>query len=548
MINTTRFKKILHILKQNSDDLNINICIIDYDVAQECDYEEITLYLKETNTQNGAVVYKNFVIRSQLYYDADNNKYMSALDGDIFTKNEAPTKIDILSDITEESLKDIDSIIKVKLMDSETNEPLKNQPIFMYSNNEPDKYIASAITNKYGEASFNYHLVDPTFVDEQKIIHFEYLGNKIYRKSSSKYVLVDIHGAQMDNVTSTINECVTVNGKVRVSYQVSLNNDNLVDEFHNLGLDVDESSLLTGKVLFYLHNNQDSIFLGSSNIEKINNQTISNFDFVLPEEYRNTDVIVQAIFEGNSFIASNSTSKTIHITTTAPKNISLDINGLFNGFETSLSFDIDRVSDNDFCNTESGFDMLAHTYGDISFYLKNSQGTWGTLEGGLPFYVANQYDVTLSNDTYSCITSTDYLTINLDNYGLQEHSNMEIKAVFSGNAIVDGFEISALVQIFKIQPIYQNGTSAVDLIFSIEGLVDGHNVSFSQQDNVFVGAFTMRETSSYEFTINYNDENYTLGNSVIEGNHRPPSNPTLLTVIFIPRQQVIEIDDIDTPL
>ena len=96
--------------------------------------------------------------------------------------------------------------------------------------------------------------------------------------------------------------------------------------------------------------------------------------------------------------------------------------------------------------------------------------------------------------------------------------------------------------------IYQDGTSAADLIFSIEGLVDGRNVSFSQQDDIFVGAFAMRETSSYEFTINYNDENYTLGNPIIEGNHRPLSNPTLLTKIFIPKQQTIEIDDIDTPL
>ena len=113
MINTTRFKKILHILKQNTDDLNINICIIDYDVSQECDYEQITLHLKETNTQNGATVYKDFVIRSQLYYDVENDKYMSALDGDILVKSEIPTRIDILTDITEESLQNIDNQIYV---------------------------------------------------------------------------------------------------------------------------------------------------------------------------------------------------------------------------------------------------------------------------------------------------------------------------------------------------------------------------------------------------------------------------------------------------
>ena len=131
MINTTHFKKILNILKQNANDLNITIRIVDYAVPQECDYEEITLYLKETNTQNGAVVYKNFVIRSQLYYDVENDKYMSALDGDIFVKDNAPTRIDILTDITEASLTDVDNQIKVKLVDSETNEPLKNQSVYM---------------------------------------------------------------------------------------------------------------------------------------------------------------------------------------------------------------------------------------------------------------------------------------------------------------------------------------------------------------------------------------------------------------------------------
>ena len=290
MINTTRFKKILHILKQNANDLNINICIIDYDVAQECDYEEITLYLKETNTQNGAVVYKNFVIRSQLYYDVENDKYMSALDGDIFVKDYAPTKIDILTDITEESLTDVNSQIKIKLVDSETNEPLKNQSVFMYLSNNPSESVASAITNRQGEATFNYHFDTPVFSDEQIILHFEYLGNKIYRKSTSNYVLIDLHGNQISNTTSTVNECINTDGRVRIAYKISMGNTNLVDGFRNLGLDIDESSLLAGKVLFYLHKDQDSVFLGSSNLRKVENQTTSAIDIVIPQEYRNTEI------------------------------------------------------------------------------------------------------------------------------------------------------------------------------------------------------------------------------------------------------------------
>lgn len=443
MINTTRFKKILHILKQNANDLNISICIIDYDVAQECDYEEITLYLKETNTQNGAVVYKNFVIRSQLYYDVENDKYMSALDGDIFVKDYAPTKIDILTDITEESLTDVNSQIKIKLVDSETNEPLKNQSVFMYLSNNPSESVASAITNRQGEATFNYHFDTPVFSDEQIILHFEYLGNKIYRKSTSNYVLIDLHGNQISNTTSTVNECINTDGRVRITYKISMGNTNLVDGFRNLGLDIDESSLLAGKVLFYLHKDQDSVFLGSSNLRKVENQTTSAIDIVIPQEYRNTEIVIQAIFEGNSFVSSNSATKSTQIFTTAPTNIALDVNGLLSGFETSLSFDVEQVSGNTFCTEDSGFNMLAHTYGSINFYLKNNQGNWGTLDGSLPFYTATKYDVTFLNGVYSLITSTDYISINLNNYGLQEDDVMYVKAVYDGNAIVDGFEIEA---------------------------------------------------------------------------------------------------------
>lgn len=443
MINTTRFKKILHILKQNANDLNINICIIDYDVAQECDYEEITLYLKETNTQNGAVVYKNFVIRSQLYYDVENDKYMSALDGDIFVKDYAPTKIDILTDITEESLTDVNSQIKIKLVDSETNEPLKNQSVFMYLSNNPSESVASAITNRQGEATFNYHFDTPVFSDEQIILHFEYLGNKIYRKSTSKYVLIDLHGNQISNTTSTVNECINTDGRVHIAYKISMGNTNLVDGFRNLGLDIDESSLLAGKVLFYLHKDQDSVFLGSSNLRKVENQTTSAIDIVIPQEYRNTEIVIQAIFEGNSFVSSNSATKSTQIFTTAPTNVALDVNGLLSGFETSLSFDVEQVSGNTFCTEDSGFNMLAHTYGSINFYLKNNQGNWGTLDGGLPFYTATKYDVTFLNGVYSLITSTDYISINLNNYGLQEDDVMYVKAIYDGNAIVDGFEIEA---------------------------------------------------------------------------------------------------------
>ena len=443
MINTTRFKKILHILKQNVNDLNINICIIDYDVAQECDYEEITLYLKETNTQNEAVVYKNFVIRSQLYYDVENDKYMSALDGDIFVKDYAPTKIDILTDITEESLTDVNSQIKIKLVDSETNEPLKNQSVFMYLSNNPSESVASAITNRQGEATFNYHFDTPVFSDEQIILHFEYLGNKIYRKSTSKYVLIDLHGNQISNTTSTVNECINTDGRVHIAYKISMGNTNLVDGFRNLGLDIDESSLLAGKVLFYLHKDQDSVFLGSSNLRKVENQTTSAIDIVIPQEYRNTEIVIQAIFEGNSFVSSNSATKSTQIFTTAPTNVALDVNGLLSGFETSLSFDVEQVSGNTFCTEDSGFNMLAHTYGSINFYLKNNQGNWGTLDGGLPFYTATKYDVTFLNGVYSLITSTDYISINLNNYGLQEDDVMYVKAIYDGNAIVDGFEIEA---------------------------------------------------------------------------------------------------------
>ena len=87
--------------------------------------------------------------------------------------------------------------------------------------------------------------------------------------------------------------------------------------------------------------------------------------------------------------------------------------------------------------------MLAHTHGNINFYLKNKEGGWGTLNDGLPFYTSSKHDVTFKNGIYSLITSTDYISINLNNYGLQEDDVMYIKAIYDGNAIVDGFEIEA---------------------------------------------------------------------------------------------------------
>ena len=142
-------------------------------------------------------------------------------------------------------------------------------------------------------------------------------------------------------------------------------------------------------------------------------------------------------------MSSNSATKSTQIFTTAPTDVALDVNGLLSGFETSLSFDVKQVSGNTFCTEDSGFNMLAHTYGSINFYLKNNQGNWGTLDGGLPFYTATKYDVTFLNGVYSLITSTDYISINLNNYGLQEDDVMYVKAIYDGNAIVDGFEIEA---------------------------------------------------------------------------------------------------------
>lgn len=441
MINTTRFKKILHILKQNTDDLNINICIIDYDVSQECDYEQITLYLKETNTQNGAVVYKDFIIRSQLYYDVENDKYMSALDGDILIRSETPTRIDILTDITEDSLKNVDNQIKVKLVNAENNEALYNQSIFMYSSDKLDEPVASATTNKQGEAVFNFYLSTPIFANEQKIFYFEYLGNTTYRKSKSDYVLVNLQGHQLDDMTSTIDECININGKVRITYEISLDNTNIVDAFPTEL--VDESDLLSGKVLFYLHNNQDNLFLGSSNIKKIDNKTISTIDVVLPQEYRNTDITIQAIFEGNTFFASNSATKATKIFTTAPNNIELSVDEISDGFKTKLSFDVPVVSGNTLCAEDDGFNILYHTYGDIKFYLKNNQNEWGTLSKFTPFYISDNYTAELQNGVYSVSTETQLIEINLDDYGLSANDIIYVKAIYSGNAIVDGFEIEA---------------------------------------------------------------------------------------------------------
>ena len=447
MIESAKFKKMLHTLDVTSTD-NVNICIVGYDTAKECDYEVITLHLKETNKQNGAFVYKDFVIRSQLYYDETDNKYYSALDGDVIAKDKAFSQINILTTITEDTFSNDDISLTVQLLDESTQEPIKNQPIYMYLNaldiNQPDEYIMVAYTNKQGEAIFNFHLSNLSVILEKRIMYFKYLGNKIYEKTQSDYITVDFHDIQDKDLESNITTCVTTDGFLRLKYNVTFNNKNLLDGFDEYtNLSVSEQDVLKGNVLFYIWTRDDRRFLGQGQLTNAQNNTYSAIDVILPSECYNQDIDIQAVFEGNTLFMPDTASLTTRLDRATATNQLLDVLTPFGdeGFQTKLTFEVD-LSSLDIPLCEAGFGQLSREFGQVKFYLKNNEGEWGTIEGNLPFYIANNLiSENVTDELYEFSTETDYLSIDKSHYLLPDDFSLEIKAVFSGNALINGFEI-----------------------------------------------------------------------------------------------------------
>lgn len=439
MIESDKFKKMLSILKTSSKDLNISVCIIDYDTQVECDYEVITLYLKETNVQNGAVVYKKLIIRSQLYYNEDDGKYYSALDGDITVEQDKiPTKINIITDITEDTFKEEQVNIEIQLIDLDSGNPLKNQTVFMFLSGTPDESIGSAITNRNGKATFNFYVSNPNILFEQeKLLYFTYKGNNVYNKSKSEYIIINLLDIYDKEVDSAITSCIKPNGDIRIAYEMSFNGANLVDGFNaQTNLNIDEDSLLSGKVLFYLKTEQESLFLGEKTLINSDNKTTSVIESPLPYTYYNQDINIQAVFTGNSFFSPTSQEASTRFNRGQAENINLIVNHLDNGFETQLTFEADVVESN-FC--DAGLDTLYYAYGEIKFYLQNTNGDWGTLKDGSSFYTTTQLSGTMENDRYSFSTETATISIDRRDYGLSTDSLLNIKAVYSGNAAINSF-------------------------------------------------------------------------------------------------------------
>lgn len=444
MIESTKLQKILYTLKNTSSDSNIDISIVDYDTAKECDYEVLILYLKETNTQNGASVYKKFIIRSQLYYDPDDNKYYSALDGDIIVGGDkAFSTINI---ITQNIIQDDFSTIKVRLIDKNTQEPIKSQSIFMYMDSVSES-IMSAITNKNGEATFKFKLSDFNVFVGERLIHFKYKGNHIYQQSKSKYISINFDNAQDENISTSISAYIEPNETLVIRYDISLDNKNLYDAYNdNIPTQnedektlVDEESLLAGRVLFFI----DDKFLGESILENESRTSYSQFETILPADYYNKDVNIRGVFEGNTFFSSYIASMPARFDRTiTATNITLtvDSENVDDGFRTSLSFDIDdSLPSLDF--RREGFDNLYRLYGQVWFYLENANQEWGTIADNFPFYIVSAFEMTENNGVYTISTGTDDIFIDRTHYALNDEDEFYIKAVYIGNAIINPFEV-----------------------------------------------------------------------------------------------------------
>lgn len=456
MIESTKFNKMLHILKRNSDDLNINICIIDYDISKECDYEVITLHLKETNTQNGAYVYKDLVIRSQLYYDEDDDKYYSALDGNIINKEKALAEINILTEIDKSTFEDENVSLMINLLDAETQEPLKNQIVYLYVNGASDESILFEKTNKYGEALFSLHLPTLNITSGEHILYFEYKGNKTYRKVISDYIFINLEDMKNKYIESDITAYIEADESLILTYTSTFNNKSWPEGFKEYSdLDVDENDLTNGEVSFYIVKDNTRVFLGGGLLSNTRNETYSAILTKFPKIYYNQDINIEAEFEGNNYFSPNIASTSIRFNRVNPTNIELivvdgndnpiDVVDDDEGFRTKLSFEVnDFALDSDLY--ESGLNDLYKLFGQVTFYLQNSNGEWGTLGAHLPFYISSNLVFTEENDIYTISTETDWLGVNLSRYGLAEGDPLRIKAEYSGNAIINDFSISNVSQ------------------------------------------------------------------------------------------------------
>lgn len=499
MMQTERIKKMLHILKTKDSDINVNVSIIDYDLEQTCDSEILTLHLKESynslsdledflkktltelNTSNTNInsyisdfihvleeqnidtkqssytIYKDFIIRSRVYYDTSTDQYLSALDGDIVVIDKALPKISILTNLTKLSLIDNYTDIKVQMLDADTLEPIKNQPLSLFFSSSTES-IAQATTNKEGIATFHFSLADADIQSKitlgDNFVYVEYKGNRIYRALKTTPILVNIQGLSDDiqsDITSSITAALDTKSKITITYKMSFDRKTLTQSFRDktTNISISDEDLLKGDVLFYI---DDTLVGYADSLKNSSTYSYASITTLLSSEFYNKPINIRAIFQGNNYFTIN-TASTIKefnkikaydrmLTITQPDTTKSEYN-------INLSFKIPAscVSTNNF--TDAGH-IITHlsTGGEAEFYLYNKNGGLGKISDGSAFTKISSFNTTKItgadediSDYYLVSLTNQSVSVDLAEYQLTLNDILRIQVQYKNSTLIEDFSI-----------------------------------------------------------------------------------------------------------
>ena len=542
MIQSDRIKKMLHILKTNINDLNVHVSIIDYDIEKLCDYEQLTLHLKESydslsdleeflrqtinalnnagntessentsldsyisdfvyildnkNTEKSYVIYKDFIIRSQLYYDTLEDRYLSALDGDIIVIDKALPKISIITNLEKLSLLDDYIDVEATLIDADTLKPIKQQALSLYLSSIPESPVAYATTDKTGTAKFHFDLKNSDVSLGNNIMHIEYKGNKTYRAIQSSPVLVNIGGVTTDDnrIKSSLSAELDTRSKINLIYKISFNNKNLTTGFREYsGLNISDTQLLNGNVLFYVNN----VLIGQADaLVNDSNYSYASIKAALPDKFYDIGLLnVQAIFQGNDYFTMNVANTNMELSRyqVNPSDISFSIKQpdiKKQTYKVIFSFCIDKEAD----NNKGIYNIITDATGDVGFtkaFLAN-----GTLD---LYLHNNNHEIVNLIETISTFdvreTDTQYIisaqpkTITLDSadYNISEQDAIYVKGIYHSNTIIKTFEVEATTNYYFTGIITKNDSSAV---------VANAEIALYDTDSVTSSTIPLKQTSS----------------------------------------------------
>lgn len=571
MMQSDRIKKMLHILKTNINDLNTHVSIIDYDIEKMCDYEQLTLHLKESydslsdleeflrqtinelnqagdttssentsldsyisdfvyildnkNSEKSYVIYKDFIIRSQLYYDISEDRYMSALDGDIIVIDKALPKISILTNLTKLSLLDDYIDIEAVLIDADTLLPIKKQALSLFLSSSPDSPVAFATTDKTGKAKFHFNLKDTDVHVGDNLLSIEYKGNKTYRPVTSSPILVNVGGVIQDNdnrIASKLEVSLDTSSKINLKYEISLDNKNLADGFREYsGLNISDTLLLNGDVLFYI----DNVLIGQADT-LINDARYSyaSIRADLPEKFYDAGLLnVQAIFKGNDYFTMNIANANISFSrykvdasdvtfSVEQPNIKEPI------YHLSFSFSVDKTNAG-----HSGIqDIIMAATGDVGFVKAF------LASGALDLYLYNQgnntsklidtistFNVEEVDDKYIVSAQPKVIDLSSADYNITEQDAIYIKGEYYNNSVIKSFSVSASTGYYFTGIITKNDSSSP---------VAGAKIALYDSDNITSSTEPLKESISdengkfllqeiipgiYTVIISKSEENYT---------------------------------------